>query len=278
MIFPRDFEGELNLLFVPFLQEQQSVVNTWIPFAEELESSTSGVVYYELPTIQSMPMVSRTFINEGMRAEGIGPRGQPSKTRISDAIVRRPRVGNPARADKPSPLEPVLGDALYEQVLGEIRNAAEQMERTPRTYLKLNEEERRDVMLTRLDGGYDSVSGEAFNRAGRTDILVQEDGRNIFIAECKFWSGAAGFTQTIDQLFGYSTWRDTKLAVVMFVKQKGLTSIIATARATLAAHGQFVAWKDPAGESELRAVMRWPGDYERHAELNVLFVHTPAKG
>ncbi len=66
--FPRDFAGELNLLFVPFLREQQAVVNTWIPYTEALESSTTGLVYYELPTIYQMPMVSRTFINEGMRA------------------------------------------------------------------------------------------------------------------------------------------------------------------------------------------------------------------
>ncbi len=66
--FPRDFAGELNLLFVPFLREQQTVVNTWIPYAEMLESSMSGLVYYELPTIYRMPTVSRTFVNEGMRA------------------------------------------------------------------------------------------------------------------------------------------------------------------------------------------------------------------
>ncbi len=66
--FPRDFDGELNLLFVPFLQQQQLVVNTWIPYAQELEASTPGVVYYELPTINKMPMLSRTFVNEGMRA------------------------------------------------------------------------------------------------------------------------------------------------------------------------------------------------------------------
>jgi hypothetical protein len=37
--FPRDFRGDLNLLFVPFLQPQQVVVNTWIPFADTLEAS-----------------------------------------------------------------------------------------------------------------------------------------------------------------------------------------------------------------------------------------------
>jgi hypothetical protein len=66
--FPRDFAGELNLLFIPFLQRQQSTVNTWIPYAQELEIRFPGVVYYELPTIDQMPTLSRTFINEGMRA------------------------------------------------------------------------------------------------------------------------------------------------------------------------------------------------------------------
>jgi hypothetical protein len=66
--FPRDFRGDLNLLFVPFLQPQQVVVNTWIPFADSLEASVPGFAYYELPTINELPALSRTFINEGMRA------------------------------------------------------------------------------------------------------------------------------------------------------------------------------------------------------------------
>ena len=66
--FPRDLAGELNILFVPFKQYQQLTVNTWIPFAQETEGAFPGVVYYELPTIDEMPALSRMFINEGMRA------------------------------------------------------------------------------------------------------------------------------------------------------------------------------------------------------------------
>ena len=66
--FPQDLVGELNILFVPFLQRQQLVVNTWIPFAQETEGAFPGVVYYELPTIDEMPSLSRMFVNEGMRA------------------------------------------------------------------------------------------------------------------------------------------------------------------------------------------------------------------
>jgi hypothetical protein len=66
--FPRDFRGDLNLLFVPFLQFQQTIIDTWIPFADQLESSFPELAYYELPTINELPALSRTFINEGMRA------------------------------------------------------------------------------------------------------------------------------------------------------------------------------------------------------------------
>lgn len=67
-VFPQDFQGEFNLLLIPFQQRQQQDVNTWIPAAQELERSIPGLVYYELPTIYQLPRLSRTFINEGMRA------------------------------------------------------------------------------------------------------------------------------------------------------------------------------------------------------------------
>lgn len=66
--FPSDFEGDLNLLIVAFKQNHQSTVNTWLPHVQELEREFPGMVYYELPTIKEMSLISRTFINEGMRA------------------------------------------------------------------------------------------------------------------------------------------------------------------------------------------------------------------
>jgi len=68
LLFPRDFEGEINLAIVAFKQYQQLTVNTWIPFVQEIEAKNPGFVYYELPTIYKMPAVGRTFVNEGMRA------------------------------------------------------------------------------------------------------------------------------------------------------------------------------------------------------------------
>ncbi len=68
LTFPKDFAGKYNLVMVAFQQNQQRSINTWIPFAQEIEATIPGFVYYELPTIYSMPVLSRTFINEGMRA------------------------------------------------------------------------------------------------------------------------------------------------------------------------------------------------------------------
>ena len=65
---PQDFQGVLNLVLIAFQQRQQTQIDTWIPFARQLEESNPGVRYYELPTIQRLNALARTFINEGMRA------------------------------------------------------------------------------------------------------------------------------------------------------------------------------------------------------------------
>jgi hypothetical protein len=65
---PDDFVGEINLVAIAFEQWHQALVNSWVPFMEELEGSIPGFRYYELPTIQQLHPVSRFFLNEGMRA------------------------------------------------------------------------------------------------------------------------------------------------------------------------------------------------------------------
>ena len=68
LALPQDFEGDINLVFIAFQQWQQNQVDTWIPFARQLEQFVPGVRYYELPTIRRLNPLARTFINEGMRA------------------------------------------------------------------------------------------------------------------------------------------------------------------------------------------------------------------
>jgi hypothetical protein len=217
---------------------------------------------------------------ERLASTGI-PMGKPEKTPktyIADVIIRRPTPTPPVRTEHPMPLEPVLSDAVFDHILTVIRASGEAMERSPKTYAGMGEEDRRQVLLNALNTHYlGQTTAEAFNVAGKTDILIRHpEGRNLFIAECKFWSGPKGFLETIDQLFRYAGWRDTKLAIVMFVQQKDMTSVVEKAREALAEHDQFDEWRDTASETELRATVRWPGDDRRLADLNVFFIHTPS--
>jgi hypothetical protein len=223
----------------------------------------------------------RVVQNYAHLAETGIPMGRPeesAKTYIADAIVRRPAPAWSSQpTSQPMPLEPVLGDEVFEHILGVIRATGEAMERGPKTYKGMGEEDRRQVLLAALNTHYrGQTTAEAFNVSGKTDILVRHpEGRNLFIAECKFWSGAKAFAETIDQLFRYAGWRDTKLTIVIFVREKDLTAVVEKTREALEQHAQFVEWRDSAGETELRATVSWPGDNRRHADINVFFVHTP---
>lgn len=68
LTLPQDFQGQLNLVFIPFEQWQQLEVDSWIPLASKLENQFDGLFYYELPTIQARNSLFKLFINEGMRA------------------------------------------------------------------------------------------------------------------------------------------------------------------------------------------------------------------
>jgi hypothetical protein len=200
------------------------------------------------------------------------------KTYIADAIVRHPSPAiPPASSSQAIALEPALADATFDHILGVIRATAEAMERSPKTHAEMDEEDRRQVILAALNTHYrGQTTAEAFNFSGKTDILVRHpEGRNLFIGECKFWSGVQGFTGTIDQVLGYTAWRDTKLAIVVFVREKDLTAVVEKARKALEKHPQFVEWGEAADETELRATVSWPGDERRHADLNVFLIHTP---
>ena len=82
--------------------------------------------------------------------------------------------------------------------------------------------------LVQLNGAYEGqATGETFNGEGKTDILIRVEGKNIFVAECKFWSGEKAFLATIDQLLSYLCWRDTKAAVVVFNRNAGFSAVLA---------------------------------------------------
>jgi hypothetical protein len=253
-------------------------VQQWLGWARgEIESFNRTLEQHARSTIAGRRQ--RIEQREQHLATSSIPERRPGdgKTYIPDVIVRRPAPKLPkAKTDGGGvQLEPVLEDRVFDHILSVVRMQAREMERAPKTYTQMEEEARRDLFLATLNTHYEGRgSAEAFNVDGKTDILIRYEHKSLFIAECKFWQGAKGFTDAIGQLFGYASWRDTKLALIIFVREKGMTEIVEKGRSALAAHPQFVAWETAVGDTELRAIMSWPGDDRRHADLNVFFVHT----
>lgn len=68
LTLPQDFQGEFNLVFIPFERWHQDEVDSWGVLAEELEKEYKGLLYYELPTLPSSGPLYKFFLNEGMRA------------------------------------------------------------------------------------------------------------------------------------------------------------------------------------------------------------------
>jgi len=131
----------------------------------------------------------------------------------------------PAKAAQGAPpkakdLEPQL-DELYDHILEVIRSVGRGLERSPGSFAGAPEETLRDHMLVTLNTHYvGAIYAEAFNRNGKTDLLIRVHDRNAFIGECKWWHGPKALHEAFDQLFGYTTWRDSRAALIFYVPTK----------------------------------------------------------
>lgn len=100
--------------------------------------------------------------------------------------------------------EPVLDEMEYQHILEIMRSMSLVIERNPASFASLDEESIRDHFLLQLNGHYEGgATGETFNASGKTDILIREGNKNVFIAECKFWRGHKVFVEAVGQLLGY---------------------------------------------------------------------------
>ncbi len=178
----------------------------------------------------------------------------------------------PTRVSAPFEPEPMLSDRDYEDALRVLVSAGQQLERSPSVTLELSEESRRDIMLVSLNAQFEGqAGGELFNGAGKTDILLRVDDRNVFIGECKIWRGPRSFTQAIDQLLSYLVWRDTKAALLLFVENKDASAVIDKANDALTHHPRCVR-AIPSEEPEVRSdfVFRADGDDSREIRVALL--------
>jgi hypothetical protein len=198
-------------------------------------------------------------------------RGDPPNVAVP-VRQRRPQISRPRPASGPYEPEPALSDSDYDEAVRVLVNAGKQLERSPSTSRRLDEEERRDLMLVALNSVFEGqAGGEVFNGAGKTDILLRIDNRNVFIVECKIWRGTKAFVEAIDQLLGYLVWRDTKAVLVLFIETRDATQTIARALEALEQHPNCIrALTGGQPEDRRDFVFSSAGDDSREIKLAFL--------
>lgn len=220
------------------------------------------------------------LLNDRGLAEKIGfplrRRGGVAQTYVAPQVKRKVAPRLPPTPTATFAPEPALETEEYEHILSVISNMVLVMERSPRTFRDMKEEDLRQHFLVQLNGQYESqATGETFNFQGKTDILIRSEGRNIFIAECKFWDGPKSLADAIDQLLGYASWRDTKTALLVFNRHKNLSSILGKVPGTVKSHPSYKRELPYASETGFRYVLRHPDDPYRELYLTILIFEIP---
>ncbi|ESX10828.1 hypothetical protein X768_13950 [Mesorhizobium sp. LSJC265A00] len=174
--------------------------------------------------------------------------------------------------------EPVLSGEEYESIMKIMEGMVQVMEYSPSAFAHMGEENLRTHFLVQLNGQYQGqATGETFNYEGKTDILIKSSGKNIFIAECKFWRGEKGYLETIDQLLGYLSWRDTKAAILLFNRNKDFTNVCNLAREATLKHPKCKRQTKTRSESSWQFLFSHRDDPNREMLITVSAFNIPSE-
>lgn len=200
------------------------------------------------------------------------------RTFSAPQIKRKPRIvelpKSPNEKFKP---EPTLDESTFQEIVKLIHEFGVEFERHPALFEGKDEEALRDhfilILSPHFDGG---VTGETFNKAGKTDILIRYKSSNVFVAECKFWHGKKAYADAIDQALGYLTWRDSKAAIICFVDNLQFQPVL---DAIVDETPKHLCYKATLSETDARYEYRFHliDDPSRNVLLTVLCFHLPKK-
>ncbi len=160
---------------------------------------------------------------------------RPNASALLVPVPQRRRLAV-ASASKARSLDPQISDSDYAAIVEQLSSARHLIERLPETF-----------------------------------ILIQHQEGAVFIAECKKWSGAAPFQRAVDQLLEYLVWRDTKAALILFVRERDVTSITDKATAEIAGHERYVRDGAPIGVVPT-FILHHEGDPQRHIRVALLVI------
>lgn len=203
-------------------------------------------------------------------------RANAPKTYVVPEIKRKILIQEPIVSIKSGIPEPIISDTDYESILNIVDNMALVMERSPSAFVNMKEEDLRIHFLVQLNGQYEGqATGETFNLEGKTDILIRYEGKNIFIAECKFWHGKKELLEAVDQLLNYLSWRDTKTAIILFNKNKDTSKVLNQIPEAIETHTNYIRREKYEKENSFRFIMKNKNDNEKTFILTIKLFDVP---
>lgn len=203
--------------------------------------------------------------------------GMPTTYAVPE-VKRKVVIQRPLATTAPFAPEPALDLANYEAILKIISDMVSVMERSPHAFENMKEEDLRQHFLVQLNGHFEGeATGETFNYEGKTDILIRSGGKNIFIAECMFWKGEKSLLEKIDQLLSYTSWRDTKVAVLVFNRGTDFTTVVSQIPDVVKKHQNFKRQLEYKSETGYRCILHHKDDRNRELTLTVLAFNIPKK-
>lgn len=202
----------------------------------------------------------------------------PAESSFAVPVIRKKLIPQPTISKSQGVSNyPTVSEQQYEDLLKLLYDLGQGMERKPSLYKGKDENGIRDFFLSHLELRYEGVTatGETFNNIGKTDICLKyaPDGSNLFIAECKFWTGQKYFLATISQLLGYLTWRDSKVAVMMFVQNNDMTAVLHNIKTEISNHPEYLKSTGQHGESSLSYIFCLPQDRNKEIRLEIMAFH-----
>jgi hypothetical protein len=167
---------------------------------------------------------------------------------------------------------PVLEADKFAGVLELVDNQCRGFERTPQSYSVLSEEGLRDIILGSLNAVFEgAASGETFQAIGKVDIHLRISQGEVFVAELKFWHGPKSLHETIGQLLGRLTWRDSYGVAIIFSRNAGFTGVLDAIRNEIPnVKGFAKSTLHGVAGNHFRARFSIPSDEARQAEIHVI--------
>lgn len=273
-----DFYGDPNLIKERYNSEINNIYNNYHYLKSECDNFNYDLKTYVINIINLRKQkinANYSFLNSlGVPLKR--NENTPDTFSVPTPKLRKKIIVEPKTQTKKK-LEPALNLDIYYDILKTINDIGKNFERMPSVYKNKNEESLRDHILMIVDPNFQlgNATGETFNKKGKTDIILMYDSNVVFIAECKFWKGEKQYLESIDQLLGYLTWRNSKTALIVFVKNSDISNVICTIKDSTIKHKNYLREDKASGESWFNYRFHLNDDEKREINVAVMVYHIP---